>query len=234
MDSVSSPQSPTQCVVHRSIYRLQQREHVVKSPRPVPPILVERYAERVRADQHHRPAASRNRDSRDKCAAPSYPKPAAQRFSPTRRSRRLVRIPERPTTRYALRRTGYVSDTHTFSLPPRTSHTCVDIVTGRTRRTTPAPRTRRTGRSPTHPATGARTARRCRAVWRIRPEILKSKSSGYNADRPARTEGKARYQGPSESAAASITSIFVRQAEKESAALVGLPTGRKRTSITTS
>ncbi|WP_390680199.1 helix-turn-helix domain-containing protein [Burkholderia anthina] len=71
-------------------------------------------------------------------------------------------------------------------------------------------------------------------VWRIWPEILKSKSSGYNADRPARAEGKENFQCPSESAAASITSISVRQAEKEYAALVGLPTGRKLRSITTS
>lgn len=31
------------------------------------------------------------------------------------------------------------SDTHTFPLPPHTSHACVDVVTGRTRRTTPRP-----------------------------------------------------------------------------------------------
>ncbi|WP_156429741.1 helix-turn-helix domain-containing protein [Burkholderia sp. FL-7-2-10-S1-D7] len=55
-------------------------------------------------------------------------------------------------------------------------------------------------------------------VWRIWPEILKSKPSGYNADRPARTEGKERFQCPSESATASITSISVRQAEKKYAA----------------
>ncbi|WP_372585108.1 helix-turn-helix domain-containing protein [Burkholderia cenocepacia] len=68
-------------------------------------------------------------------------------------------------------------------------------------------------------------------VWRIWPEILRSASSGYNSDRPARTAQEEVC--PSESAAASITSISARQAVKEYAALVGLPTGRKLRSIAT-
>ncbi|MEK6357519.1 MAG: helix-turn-helix domain-containing protein [Burkholderia cenocepacia] len=71
-------------------------------------------------------------------------------------------------------------------------------------------------------------------VWRIWPEKLKEQTSGYNADRPARTEDEEQRPCQSESAAASTILTSERQVEKEYAALVGLPTGRKRRSITTS
>ncbi|MDC6127811.1 hypothetical protein PPH41_07450 [Burkholderia gladioli] len=70
-------------------------------------------------------------------------------------------------------------------------------------------------------------------VWRVWPEILKERAAGYNSDRPARTENEEQMECRSESAAASTISTCDRQVEKEYAALVGRPTGRKLRSITT-
>jgi hypothetical protein len=70
-------------------------------------------------------------------------------------------------------------------------------------------------------------------VWRVWPDELKKRAAGYNADRPARTDDEEHRLCPSESATASTISTCDRQVEKEYAALVGLPTGRKQRSITT-
>lgn len=73
-------------------------------------------------------------------------------------------------------------------------------------------------------------------VWRVWPDTLKKcteSTSGYNADRPARTDDEEHRLCPSESATASTISTCDRQVEKEYAELVGLPTGRKLRSITT-
>lgn len=70
-------------------------------------------------------------------------------------------------------------------------------------------------------------------VWRIWPRQLENLPSSYNAGGPARTEDKEHRLCQSESVAASTGSTCDRQVEREYAALVGLPTGRKLRSITT-
>ncbi|WP_186156927.1 DUF1589 domain-containing protein [Burkholderia glumae] len=60
-----------------------------------------------------RSAASPILNIRGKCAGPSHPLQALPRSGPSRRSRRMVRIPERQPVRYALQRTECAPQTRT-------------------------------------------------------------------------------------------------------------------------